>query len=399
MTNIVFYFQVHQPFRLRHYSFFNIGQSHIYEAANLNFELLNRIADRCYLPANEMLLKMIKDYGPDFKVAFSISGCALEQFEMYRPDVLDSFRRLLDTGQVELLAETYFHSLAALYSPMEFVRQVNKYKAKLKSLFGYEATTFRNTELIYDNAIATQISKLGFKQTVAEGVGSYLDAVSPTAEATHIFKAPGSNGPKLLLRQYRLSDDIAFRFTEPKWPGYPLDADKYASWLRALAIEQKAESINLFMDYETFGEHRPLSSGILDFLYFLPQAVAAYPDMKFATPSEVLSTAKPKKVYDVTKPTSWADDNRDISGWVLSHTQKDALKRVYALEEAVLAKGNEALIHQWGKLQTSDHFYYMSTKYWGDGVREVFSPYKSPFDAYINYMNVLADFEQTIKGV
>lgn len=394
MSRIVLYFQVHQPFRLRNYSFFNIGQNHMYEALTLNFEILNGIADRCYLPANETLLRMIKQYGEDFKVSFSITGTVLEQFEMYRPDVVESFKRLVGTGQVELLGETYFHSLAALYSPTEFERQVKKHEQKLLRIFGIKPTTFRNTELIYDDDIAQLIKKLGYKQTVAEGVNAYLDRRS----ATHVYKTAKTGGLKLLLRQHDLSDDIAFRFTETSWPGYPLTADKYAGWLGALAAKEEAESINLYMDYETFGEHRPLNSGILDFLYWLPAACAEQ-KLTFSTPDEVLSAAKPKELYEVSGPTtSWADANRDISGWVDSHMQKDALRRAYALEEAVIATGSEPLQHTWAKLLTSDHFYYMSTKYWSDGVRQTFSPYKSPFDAYINYMNVLADFEQTVRA-
>lgn len=394
MTNIVLYFQVHQPFRLRNYTFFNIGQNHLYEGLTLNFEILNRIADRCYLPANDTLLRMIKHYGKDFRVAFSISGTALEQFEMYRPDVVESFKKLVGTGQVELLSETYFHSLAALYSPTEFERQVTKHKAKLKKLFDYEPTTFRNTELIYDNNIAVLIQQLGFKQTVAEGVDSLLN----DRPVTHLYKSGGDAKLNLLLRHYTFSDDVAFRFTEPRWPGYPLDADKYAGWIAEQAKRENGESIGIFMDYETFGEHRPLNSGILDFLFHLPAAVSKHDGLGFATPDEVLGKAKPKVTYDVKGFTSsWADANRDISGWVDSHMQRDALKRAYALEQAVMDKGSEPLLHTWGKLLTSDHFYYMSTRYWADGIRQTFSPYKSPFDAYINYMNVLADFELTVK--
>lgn len=392
MTSIVLYFQVHQPFRLRPYSFYNIGQNHLYEAASLNFEILNRIVDKCYLPANETILNMIEaDKG--FKCAFSLSGTVLEQLEMYRPDVIASFKKLAATGQVEFLAETYFHSLAGLYSKDEFERQVLKYKQKIKKLLDVEPVTFRNTELIYDDSIAEQIVSLGFKYAVAEGVDRYLDG-RPSSKC---YKSPGRNALKLILRNSTFSDDIAFRFTNQEWSGYPLTADKFADWVNTFSSVEKSEAIGLFMDYETFGEHRPAETGIFEFLRYLPTAVANYPELQFAMPREVLGATKTKEVYTVEEPTSWADEARDISGWTLSYMQKDALKRIYALEDVVMKSGNEPLIHQWGKLQTSDHFYYMSTKYWGDGVREVFSPYKSPFDAYINYMNVLADFEQTLR--
>lgn len=391
MPKVVLYFQVHQPFRIRNYSFFNIGNNHQYEAVNLNYELINRIADKCYLPANEILLDMIKLHGEDFGVTFSVSGTALEQFENYRPDVIESFRALIATGRVEFCAETYYHSLASVYSEKEFGRQVKLHKAKLKELFGYSPTVFRNTELIYSDKVAEYAKKLGFKTIICEQVGRNTNSNSylPT-----VFKANGVDA-KLLSRHSNLSDDVAFRFTESAWPEYPLTAEKYASWLWKYGEE--AEVVTLGMDYETFGEHRPLESGILQFLHHLPKALGQNTTWKFTTASEAVKNSKAETTYTAAEFTSWADEARDISGWVENHMQQDALNKVYKLEDKVLASKNTDLIHTWGKLQTSDHFYYMSTRYWGDGIREFFSPYKSPYDAYLNYMNVLSDFEKLLK--
>lgn len=393
MTSVCFYFQIHQPYRLKEYTFRHIGADPNYEDVASNFRFVNRIADRCYLPANALLKELIDRHAGQFKVAFSFSGIALEQFMAYRPEVIASFRELVDTGCVEILAETFYHSLAGLYDLDEFERQVKRHADIVKQCFGVVPTTFRNTELIYSNEIAERVAKMGYKVMLAEGA----ERIIGTEPTTQVFKSQSATELKMLLRHYRLSDDIAFRFPDPNWSEYPLLAPKYAGWIHQLEDEDP-ECVNIFLDYETFGEHKAAETGIFQFMKYLPSAILENKDFIFATPAEIAKDANPIAVFDADAPVSWADEARDVSGWTDSNMQKDAIKRVYALGEAIKEKDDAYLLNIWGKLQTSDHFYYMSTRYWGDGVRQVFSPYKSPYDAYINFMNVLSDFEQRIKG-
>jgi alpha-amylase len=388
MTSICFYFQVHQPFRLREYNFFQIGEEHHYEYEQKNAFLLNRIAEKCYLPANRLILKLIQKYKGKFKVSFSISGCAIEQFALYRPDVLISFQKLAKTKCVEFLAETYYHSLSFLFSQKEFVRQVNKHQDKMGSLFGKKPQVFRNTELIYSNDLAKIIANLGFKGVLCEGVDRLLCGRSPS----FIYKAKSVN-VKCLLKNYVLSDDIAFRFSDTSWSEFPLTANKFAQWIEKIG----SGTVNLFLDYETFGEHQSKATGIFTFLEQLPELILQKENIDFKTPSELLHDLPVADEYDVPEPISWADEERDLSAWLENKMQQEAIKRLYALETAVLESKDEQLIETWGRLQTSDHFYYMSTKYQNDGkVHAYFSPYDSPFDAYINFMNVLSDFEQRL---
>lgn len=392
MTAVCFYFQIHQPYRLKNYSFVHIGLDHKYDAVDKNFTILSRVADKCYLPTNELLLNLIEKTGKAFKVTFSISGVALEQFQEYRPDVIESFRQLAKTGCVEFLAETYYHSLAFLYSKEEFERQVKMHSDLVKKLFGKKPVAFRNTELVYSNAVAAAAEKLGFKTIMAEAVPAYLKG----APQTGIYRPEGTKKIKAMLRHRDLSDDIAFRFCDKNWSEYPLLAPRFASWLDKMAPE--AEAINICLDYETFGEHRHAETGIFQFLTYLPQQILNYSNLKFATVSEAAADAPATAVYDVPEFTTWADEARDLSGWTENHMQKDALARVSRLERKILKLNDAELCQMWGKLQTSDHFYYMSTRYWDDGVRQQFSPFKSPYDAYIVYMNVLSDFEQLVNS-
>jgi len=392
MTSVCLYFQIHQPIRLKNYSFFQIGYDHQYDDVQLNYTILNKVADRCYLPVNALLLDLIKKHEGKFKVAFSISGVALEQFVQYRPEVITSIRRLVDTGCVEILSETYYHSLASEFSPNEFIKQVKKHRDSIKYLFDVEPTTFRNTELTYSDNVAKQVAALGYYDTIlAEGAPQLIE----NDAATNVFKA-GDSGLNLLLRHYKLSDDIAFRFPDQSWEHYPLTPEKFAGWVHNL--EGKADTINLFMDYETFGEHKPAETGILEFLKQMPGKVLENENFTFLTPSETVKAYEPKETLHVPLPITWADAERDLSGWNNNHMQKDALSRLYGLEPAVKASKSREFSDLFGRLQTSDHLYYMSTKYWNDGVRQVFSPYKSPYDAYINYMNVLSDFEKLLKA-
>jgi alpha-amylase len=391
MPSICFYFQVHQPFRLKPYSFFNIGNDHDYEDEKLNIGILNKVADRCYIPTNKLLLDMIHKFKQKFRISFSISGVALEQFEKYRPDVLESFIELSRTGCVEFLSETYYHSLSFLYSRNEFLRQVEKHKVKMQEYFNQTPAVFRNTELIYNNELAALIEQMGYQAILCEGVDWILNDRSPN----YLYLPPGGK-IKCLLKNYRLSDDIAFRFSDHNWPEFPLTATKFTKWLHN--YEKTSNSINLFMDYETFGEHQWEGTGIFNFLKHLPELILSNPEFDFKTPSEVAKTYEPKGIYNVPQTISWADSERDLSAWVSNSMQSETLNKIYRLEEEIKKLNDEVLLEKWSRLQVSDHFYYMCTKYWGDGaVHKYFSPYNSPYDSYIYYVNVLSDLELLIN--
>ena len=384
--SICLYFQVHQPTRLRQYRFFDIGKDSHYYDDFANRSILRRIATRCYLPMNQLLLDLIRNSGGKFKVAFSISGSAMEQFERYAPDVVDSFRALADSGCVEFLSETYYHSLASLNSPSEFEHQVLKHKAAVERLFGVTPKAFRNTELIYSNDIGKAVSKLGFKTMLTEGAKHILGWRSPN----FIYNGETARSMKLLLRNAPLSDDIAFRFSNREWPDWPLTTDKYLSWLK----EADGELINLFMDYETFGEHQSADSGIFDFMGYLPEAVISDGTFEFVTPSEAASKHKSVSSLDVPDAISWADEERDLSAWLGNELQKEACQKVYAMTEKLSIVNDEELWADFGHLQESDHFYYMCTKFFSDGeVHKYFNPYDTPYEAFINFMNVLSDFQ------
>lgn len=390
MPSICLYFQVHQPYRLKNYSFFKIGHDHFYEATALNVEIVNRVADLCYLPANRLLARLIDQHKGKFKVAFSITGTCLEQLHRHRPDVIQSFQKLAETGCVEFLAETYYHSLAALYSPEEFRRQVKMHEKAMLNLLGVKPKVFRNTELIFQNSFAEVLSELGYKLVLAEGARKYIGRES----VNQIFKSKNEK-IRVLPRNYVLSDDIAFRFTEPSWSEYPLTAEKYAGWLHT--IEDENAVVLLGMDYETFGEHRKQDTGIFEFLNQLPAAVLHKEHFRFANPSEFIKI-KPAHLpmYDSPAWSSWADEDKDVSAWTEDHMQRDALRKIYECQQAVAALNKPDLLDVWGKLQTSDHFYYMSTRYRFNPTHQAFSHYSTPYDAYLNYMNVLSDFRQVL---
>ena len=393
MPSICFYFQVHQPYRLRHYSFFDIGQDHFYEDAEVNRTILDKVAQKCYLPMNELLLKMIRRWEGRFRVAFSLSGTAMDQFEEYQPEILDSFRTLVDTGCVELLSETYAHSLAALYDPDEFRAQVALHDELIKKHFGATPRVFRNTELIYRNDIARMVEDMGYEAILTEGADHILGWRSPN----YMYQPSSCTKLKLLLKNYRLSDDIAFRFSNRGWDQWPLTAEKFAGW--AHAVNGAGELINLFMDYETFGEHQWAETGIFDFMEALPAAVFADPNFDFVTPSQAAERYSPIARIDVPNAISWADVERDLTACIGNDMECDAIETVYSLKEKVLADGDEGIVRTWRRLQTSDHFYYMCTKWFSDGdVHKYFNPYGTPYDAYINYMNVLSDFKMTLDG-
>ena len=383
--SVCLYFQVHQPTRLRLYRFFDIGKDSHYYDDYTDRTILHRIAQRCYLPMNQLLLDLIKKHGSDFKVTFSITGSALEQFDRYEPDVVRSFRELAHTGQVEFLAETYYHSLASLANEGEFKHQVEKHVKAIEDHFGVTPKAFRNTELIYSDSIGKQVYGLGFKTMLTEGARHILGWKSPD----FVYSNPLQPGLKLLLRNYQLSDDIAFRFSDRGWKDWPLTADKFLSWLKSA----EGDVVNLFMDYETFGEHQKASSGIFDFMRALPDVVLGDGELEFTTPTLAVRKHKAVGEIEVPDPISWADEERDVTAWLGNELQQDAFNKLYEQSEKLALLNNAVLWEDFGHLQESDHLYYMSTKFFSDGeVHSYFNPYNTPYEAFINYMNALSDF-------
>ncbi len=392
MQHICLYFQVHQPFRLKRYRFFNIGEDHHYFDDFENKLHMQRIAYDSYLAANKILLDLIKKHKDKFKVSFSITGTAIEQMELYAPEVLNSFKELANTGNIEFLAETYAHSLISMYDKEDFKLQVKEHLSLIKKHFKQTPKVFRNTELIYDNLIGESVAEMGFKAMITEGAKHILGWKSPNVLYYNVLKPE----LKLILKNYKLSDDIAFRFSNESWDEYPLTADKYASWFNDL--DEKEEVVNLFMDYETFGEHQKSETGIFEFLKALPDEIIKQTKFKFATPSEVTQKHEPVASMNVPYAISWADEERDLTAWLGNEMQKEAFNKLYALSEKIKLIKQADLQNIWRHLQSSDHFYYMSTKILSDGlVHDYFNPYQSPYDAFINYMNVLSDFADLVN--
>lgn len=397
MPSVCFYFQVHQPIRIKKYRVFDIGVDHNYfndsSDTNLNNRrILERVSLKSYLPANKLFLRLLKKY-KELKFTFSFSGVILEQLQEHFPRVLDSFKRLVDTGKVELLSETYYHSLAFFYSKKEFESQVELHKRTLKKIFGQTPKVFRNTELAYSNELAHWAEDAGYKAILAEGWDSFLDWRSPN----FVYRPKGTKKIKLLLKNYKLSDDIAFRFSEKSWREWPLTADKYASWISR--INGNGQVVNLFMDYETFGEHQWEDKGIFAFMERLPKEILKHKDNNFLTISEAVARYPAQGEVDVPNVVTWADTQRDLSAWVGNAIQTSAINFIYQLEEKVLATKDKKLIDDWRKLQISDHFYYMCTKWFADGdVHKYFNPYESPYDAFISYMNAATDLKLRVEN-
>jgi len=391
MPSVSFYFQVHQPFRLRPFSYFDIGAGdHDYFDERANREIFEKVGRKCYLPANKKILELIQRFDGQFKVAYSVTGVAIDQMRLYQPEVLDSFCALAETGCVEFLGETYYHSLAAIYDPVEFASQVQRHLDLVQELFGQQPTVFRNTELIYDDKIGQMVAEMGFKGVIAEGADDILDWRSPN----FLYRAPGSE-LRLLLKNYRLSDDIAFRFSNQGWKEWPLTSEKFSEWIHQ--VSGNGEVVNLFMDYETFGEHQWESTGIFEFLDHLPQQILDHADWDFKTPSEVIAAYEPTAELPFTRTTSWADQERDLTAWRGNAMQHQAFDLCYGLAQEVNSRNNPATTELWQRLQTSDHFYYMCTKFFADGdVHMYFNPYESPYDAFINYMNIITDFRDHV---
>lgn len=395
MKEIVFYFQVHQPFRLRRYSLFDIGNHGRYFDDAENARILRRIAERCYLPMNALIGRLIQRHEGEFRCAYSISGAALEQFEQWTPEVLESFRELAATGCVEFLCETSMHSLCGLFDEQEFVTQVEEQRERITRLFGAEPVTFRNTELVIDERVAALVEELGFRVLLGEGADHLLGTRSPHP----VYRPRGTRELRLLLRDYKLSDDIAFRFSNRTWHEYPLTADRFARWVAA--AQGPGRCIGLFMDYETFGEHQWADTGIFQFMEHLPREILAHPQLSFATPADFAFDPFEGGELAIPRPTSWADAERDLSAWQGNAMQKAASEAFWNSREKVLsaAESDPELLSAWRRLSTSDHFYYMCTKYFSDGdVHKYFSPYPTPHDAFLCFMNVLDDLSRRAEA-
>jgi len=421
MASVVFYFQVHQPYRLRRYSVFDTDPFYFDDAANK--QILLKVADKCYRPATSLILDLVKKHKGNFRVSYAITGVVLDQLEAWAPDVIDLFKRLAETGCCEFIGETYQHSLSFLYSREEFGQQIDMHTQRIQDLFGQTPRVFRNTELTYNNDVAWHVNSMKkpdgsprFLGMLCEGVDRILGFRSPN----YVYRPPNTGDGAttgrpfaLLLKNYRLSDDIAFRFSNRDWKEWPLNAEKFARWVHQ--INGDGYLCNLFMDYETFGEHQWADTGVFDFLHKLPEAIfdVAPGQNHFNTCSEAFERFDPVGVYDVPHMISWADTERDLSAWLGNAMQANALQETYKLERPIKAALAEAtrrgdaaraeqlgfLLGDWRKLTTSDHFYYMCTKYFADGdVHKYFNPYDSPYDSYINFMNVLDNVRTRLEG-
>lgn len=387
---IVLYLHVHQPLRVRNYSVFDTAERHDYfdetdDSDRNNAKVLRKVAEKSYRPMNALLEKLLHTH-PEFKVSLSITGTFMEQAEKWTPDVLESFRRLVATGRVEIVSETYYHSLAFFYSLEEFERQVEMHRDRVRELFGVETSVFRNTELSYNNSLAKWADDYGFKGILAEGWDPILGWRSPN----FVYRPVGTKNIALLLKNYKLSDDLAFRFSNKAWEQWPLNADTYSEWTNASIADKSV--INLFMDYETFGEHQWHDTGIFDFFEHFVERWLSNPANTFYTTSEAIDIHQPVGEIDMPHTVTWADTERDLTAWLGNSMQREALRHLYALEDDILRSGDVTLIGDWRKLQTSDHVYYMCTKWFTDGdVHAYFSPYDSPYDAFLYFMNALRD--------
>ncbi len=397
MLHVVFYFQVHQPFRINRFRVLDIMSGRDYFDEPLNRSVMERVGKKAYLRTNKILLDLIEKYEGRFKVSFSITGVAIEQFRNHYPEVLESFRELAKSGGVEFLGETYHHSLSYLFDTEEFIYQIRKHREVIRDEFGYTPVVFRNTELIYQDQLSDLVADEGFKVILAEGTEKILGWKSP------LYAYRNYNGKLyLLLKHYRLSDDIAFRFSNRNWKGYPLTAEKFADWIEKLPLVEKENRnlfLNLFMDYETFGEHQWEETGIFEFLKHLPEKLLEREFISFAWPSEVIDIVnyEPEKL-SFPQPVSWADMERDLSAWLENSMQQNATVTLYRILERAKEKGRGDLVEILRKLTTSDHVYYMSTKYFQDGdVHKYFSPYGAPEEAYLYFMNILADIEEKLR--
>jgi len=388
---ITLYLHMHQPYRVRKYSVFDIANQHdyfddpAYNTERNNEQVFKKVADKSYRPMNALLERLLNEY-PEFRVSLSITGTFLEQAEKWGPDIIESLIRIIATGRVEVVAETYYHSLAFFYSRGEFERQVEAHKSKIRDLFGVETRVFRNTELSYNDSLAKWADEYGFKGILAEGWDPILEWRSPN----FVYRPTGTNNIALLLKNYKLSDDLAFRFSDKNWSQWPLSADTYNDWISASTIDQPI--VNLFMDYETFGEHQWESTGIFEFFKSFVGKWLSNPDQTFYTASGAIDAYEPIGEISMPNTVTWADSERDLTAWLGNSMQQEALHYLYAMEDDIMRSNDISLIGDWRKLQTSDHVYYMCTKWFNDGdVHAYFSPYESPYDAFLYYMNAIRD--------
>ena len=385
--SVCLYFKVHQPFQLKEYVLKDIDVCHSYEDEAADEIAINELADQCYLPANKIVLSNIHNTHGQFKISYSISGTALELLQKYRPDVIESFKDLVKTGSVEILSETYYHSLSFLHSKKEFKRQVEKHSDLVKKLFNADTKIFRNTELIYNNDLAGYIHVLGFKGILCEGIERILKGRT----CNQLYAAPGAAELPLFLRNPGLSDDIAFRFDDNSWSEHPLTADKFAEWLNAYPPGN--EVVNLFMDYETFGVHKKNESGIFDFLAALPVEVLAKKSFQFSTPSEVIEQFCPHDVYDVPETISREDESAACCVWCENARQNNSLRKIYSLEKLVTDTHDRQLTGSWGRLQAADYFYYMADE---NVKRNYPNKNHTPKQVHEYYSNMVTDLEITL---
>lgn len=409
MPQICLYLHIHQPYRLKEFGLEELGHETGYFSADsdLNREVFNKIAQKSYFPMLKLIDTLLKKE-PKFKISFSITGVWLEQAQLFQPKLLDLLHSILSSDRAEVLAETYHHTLASLYSETEFKQQVNEHVALIQRLFAITPTSFRNTELVYSNDVARQVAAMGFKGILTEGV----DRVLHGRTLTQAYYSVGPEQLPILLKHAQLSDDVAFRFSNRDWQWYPLTVERYLDWVE---IYGEKELVNLFMDFETFGEHQWEDTGIFTFFEHFVHEFAKKDWNTFVTPAEVFAqlphqpiidkktTIKKENLvpaelrYDVPVPISWADVDRDLTAWLENAFQQDCIEQLYALEKEVVALANERLLTDWRRLQTSDHFYYMCTKWSADGdVHAYFSPYRDPFEAYRRYSIVLADIKHRL---
>ena len=394
MTSVCLYLQIHQPYRLKRYRVFDVGNDSEYfnddsESDLNNSRILRKVAEKSYRPTAALLLRLLEEH-PGFRVSLSLSGVVVRQLERDAPEVLELFKRMVATGRVEILGETYYHSLAFFYSLPEFERQVAKHRELIARVFGVEPRVFRNTELSYRNDLGAWADAQGYAGVITEGWDAVLGWRSPN----FVYRPKGASRARLLLKNYRFSDDIAFRFSSRAWEEWPLTVEKFGQWVAAT----EGDTINLFMDFETFGEHQWRETGIFDFLEHLPRELSKNPRIDFKTPSEVIAAYEPKDEIDIPHILTWADTDRDLTAWVGNDLQRSAIETLYRFEEPVLAANDERLAEDWRRLQTSDHFYYMCTKWFADGdVHAYFSPYASPYEAFASYMSALTDLDVRLR--
>ena len=394
MTSVCLYLQIHQPYRLKRYRVFDVGNDSEYfnddsESDLNNSRILRKVAEKSYRPTAALLLRLLEEH-PGFRVSLSLSGVVVRQLERDAPEVLELFKRMVATGRVEILGETYYHSLAFFYSLPEFERQVAKHRELIARVFGVEPRVFRNTELSYRNDLGAWADAQGYAGVITEGWDAVLGWRSPN----FVYRPKGASRARLLLKNYRFSDDIAFRFSSRAWEEWPLTVEKFGQWVAAT----EGDTINLFMDFETFGEHQWQETGIFDFLEHLPRELSKNPCIDFKTPSEVIAAYEPKDEVDIPHILTWADTDRDLTAWVGNDLQRSAIETLYRFEEPVLAANDERLAEDWRRLQTSDHFYYMCTKWFADGdVHAYFSPYASPYEAFASYMSALTDLDVRLR--